>query len=271
MKNWAAWAAAIFLFCQIESVNHRLGQMFPWFPEPIFTDIPRIYATREEALQAHREAGEIAAKEDCRSMIPQPDPEDEWALILVRADHPLPENYHPDLEMIQPGYSHQADSRIVDDLHAMLEAAEQDGEQLMICSAYRSYDQQAYNLRKSIESYVRSGYSQTAAEQTAHRYIAPAGASEHQTGLAVDIVTPAHQTLDSGYADTSAAKWLRENAAKYGFILRYPQNKTDITGIYFEPWHYRYVGKTAAEYIMEQEICLEEYLEQLEEIPEEQV
>ena len=77
----------------------------------------------------------------------------------------------------------------------------------------------------------------------AGRYIAPAGGSEHQTGLAVDIVTPSYQILDDGYANTAAAQWLLENAADYGFILRYPRDKAEITGIWFEPWHYRYVGR----------------------------
>lgn len=85
----------------------------------------------------------------------------------------------------------------------------------------------------------------------AGRYIAPAGGSEHQTGLAVDIVTPSYQILDDGYANTAAAQWLLENAADYGFILRYPRDKAEITGIWFEPWHYRYVGREAAGTIME--------------------
>ena len=85
------------------------------------------------------------------------------------------------------------------------------------------------------------------------------GTSEHETGLAADIVTPSYQRLDAGYAGTKAAKWLLENAASYGFVLRYPEDKTEITGIDYEPWHYRYVGVEAAKEIMAQGLCLEEY------------
>jgi len=144
----------------------------------------------------------------------------------------------------------------------MMEAARQDDVDLLICSAYRSYDQQAYNLQRSKEGYLQAGYSPEQAAVIAGRYIAPAGGSEHQTGLAVDIVTPSYQILDDGYANTAAAQWLLENAADYGFILRYPRDKAEITGIWFEPWHYRYVGREAAGTIMEQGLCLEEYLEE---------
>ena len=91
------------------------------------------------------------------------------------------------------------------------------------------------------------------------RLIAVPGTSEHETGLAADIVTPSYQRLDAGYAGTKAARWLLENAASYGFVLRYPEDKTEITGIDYEPWHYRYVGVEAAKEIMAQGLCLEEY------------
>ena len=92
------------------------------------------------------------------------------------------------------------------------------------------------------------------------------GTSEHQTGLAADIVTPTYQMLDAGFADTPAGQWLSEHAAEYGFVLRYPQDKQEITGIIYESWHYRFVGKTHAKLMKESGLCLEEYLQQ--ELPE---
>ena len=85
------------------------------------------------------------------------------------------------------------------------------------------------------------------------------GSSEHQIGLAVDIITADYTSLDEGFGDTPAGKWLAENSCKYGFILRYPQGKEEITSIEYEPWHFRYVGTEAATVITENDICLEEF------------
>ena len=90
------------------------------------------------------------------------------------------------------------------------------------------------------------------------------GTSEHHTGLAADIITVDYQVLDEGFAETAAYQWLKENCTQYGFIMRYPKEKQDITGIIYEPWHYRYVGKNVAEKITANDWCLEEYIEHLE-------
>ena len=87
-------------------------------------------------------------------------------------------------------------------------------------------------------------------------------ASEHQIGLALDIVTDTYVALNEGFAKTAAGKWLAENSCKYGFILRYPKGKEDITGIEYEPWHFRYVGAEVATLITEQGITLEEFWEE---------
>ena len=90
--------------------------------------------------------------------------------------------------------------------------------------------------------------------------MAPPGTSEHQTGLALDIVAASYQLLDEGQEDTAEQQWLMANSWKYGFILRYPSEKSDITGIGYEPWHYRYVGRAAAAEIYHSGVCLEEFL-----------
>ena len=105
------------------------------------------------------------------------------------------------------------------------------------------------------------GLTGEAAREKAGTEVAFPGTSEHNLGLAVDIVARDYQILDEKQAQTAEAQWLKENCWKYGFILRYPTDKTEETGIIFEPWHYRYVGEKAAKEIMDQGICLEEYLD----------
>ena len=130
----------------------------------------------------------------------------------------------------------------------------------MICSSYRTWDKQRtlYDYEKN--RYMAQGYSKEEAEKEAAKWVAVPGTSEHQTGLAVDIVAQSYQILDKKQEDTPEQRWLMENSYKYGFILRFPTDKSKITGINYEPWHYRYVGKEAAKEIYERGICLEEYL-----------
>ena len=104
------------------------------------------------------------------------------------------------------------------------------------------------------------GYSREAAEAEAGKVVAVPGTSEHQLGLALDIVDLNNQNLDTSQEDTPVQKWLIEHSWEYGFILRYPNDKSEITGIIYEPWHYRYVGRDAAREIHERGVCLEEYL-----------
>ena len=183
---------------------------------------------------------------------------DDWRLLLINPSHPLPENYTVDLMEIQGGY--QVDSRIADAFNQMEAAADADGVDLLVCSAYRSHEKQTANFENNVQELMDQGYSESEAREITATSIAVPGTSEHETGLAIDIVTPSYQMLDDGYADTAAAKWLKNNAYKFGFILRYPKDKEDITKIIFEPWHYRYVGADYATQIMQSEICLEEFL-----------
>lgn len=112
-----------------------------------------------------------------------------------------------------------------------------------------------------VEKWKNQGCSENEAKIEAGKLVAVPGTSEHQLGLALDIVDISYQLLEEDQQDTPAQKWLLENCWKYGFILRYPKDKMDITKISYEPWHYRYVGKKAAKEIFDSKICLEEYLE----------
>ena len=138
----------------------------------------------------------------------------------------------------------------------MIQAAAEDGVDLMVCSAYRSIEKQQQLFDSSVQRYMAQGMTEEEAyAQTATETAIP-GTSEHQTGLAADIVTPTHQTLDPEFADTDAGKWLSEHAHEYGFVQRYPEDKQDITKIIYESWHYRFVGKTHAKLMKESGLCL---------------
>ncbi len=184
----------------------------------------------------------------------------EWNLILVNSANKLPENFDVDLGEIGV---RKMDSRIVSIVEKMISDAKNDGIDLLLASSYRSVQRQTELFNEQIQIYKNLGYSDDDAYNEAKEWVAVPGTSEHHTGLALDIVTPTYQVLDYGFDTTDAFKWLYKNCAEYGFILRYPKTKSDITGITYEPWHYRYVGTQAAKYIMENDLCLEEYIERL--------
>lgn len=182
-----------------------------------------------------------------------------WNLVLVNAVHLMEEGYEPELAEIENNY--MADVRIVQDLQEMLRDGRNEGMNFWICSAYRSMDKQTVLYENKVKRLRNEGMSAEQAQVQAKTEVAYPGTSEHQLGLAVDIVAKDYQLLDEKQANTKEAKWLEENCWRYGFILRYPLDKTEKTGIIFEPWHYRYVGREAAKEMMQQKICLEEYLE----------
>lgn len=184
---------------------------------------------------------------------------DDWKLILVNPWNPVPDNYQ--VELVGLDNKQSADKRCYTELKNMLDDCRQAGLSPVICSSYRTYERQRYLYERQVERLVSQGYSRDKAEKEAATSNAVPGTSEHQTGLAFDIVDRGNQNLDESQEDTPVQKWLMENSWRYGFILRYPEDKSEITGIIYEPWHYRYVGKEAAKEIYERKICLEEYLE----------
>ncbi len=185
---------------------------------------------------------------------------DDWRLVLINKQNSIPEDYTFQLGTIKG--SMQCDKRILEDLLAMLEAAEQDGVNLTICSPYRDLEYQQMLFNRKIKRYMNRGMSYMEAYQLSSQAVTVPGASEHQIGLALDIVCNEYMSLDEGFGDTKAGKWLAANSCRFGFILRYPEGKENITGIEYEPWHFRYVGKAAAPVIMEQGITLEEFWEE---------
>ena len=189
----------------------------------------------------------------------------DWRLLLINKQHPVPEDYEVELGNISTMKGvMQCDARIIDDLLSMLQAAKDDGVNLWICSPYRDYAYQEMLFDRKINKYMSAGYSYMEAYMLASQVVTVPGASEHQLGLALDIVCDTYTALDEGFGDTKAGQWLLEHSREYGFILRYPKGKEYITGIDFEPWHFRYVGVEAATVIMDEGITLEEFVERLE-------
>lgn len=183
----------------------------------------------------------------------------DWNLLLVNPWNKIPDDFSVELTQLKNG--HAIDKRAYPDLQDMMDAMRAEGLSPLICSSYRTNEKQKTLYNNQVSKYLAKGYSQTAAETEAGKWIAVPGTSEHQTGLAVDIVDMNYQLLDEKQEDTAVQKWLMKNSYKYGFILRYPSDKSEITGINYEPWHYRYVGQEAAKEIYEQGICFEEYLD----------
>ncbi|MBR1440527.1 MAG: M15 family metallopeptidase [Lachnospiraceae bacterium] len=182
----------------------------------------------------------------------------DWNLILVNKQHPIPEDYTFTLGNIT-GYL-KCDERIIPDLMDMLKQAKNDGISLEICSPYRTHVHQVELFQKKINRFMNKGYSYLEAYRLSSQAVTVPGSSEHEIGLALDIYAPDYKQLNAGFGDTEEGKWLAEHCAEYGFILRYPLGKEEITGIEFEPWHFRYVGKAAAKIITENEITLEEFV-----------
>jgi len=190
---------------------------------------------------------------------PEPEvTETPWYLVLVNPWHPLPEDYQFELTTVTGKY--KIDSRCADALKQFLADCKAAGHTPYICSAYRTWDDQVYLFDKKVKSFTSKGYSEEEAKILAAKETAVPGTSEHQLGLAADILCQSRPWLDEGQANTATQKWLMANCHKYGFILRYPKGTTPITGIIYEPWHYRYVGVEIATEIMTKGITLEEYL-----------
>lgn len=202
------------------------------------------------------------------------DPDDDWQLILANPGHPLPDSFAVDLTDITGHYADipaldnmKVDTRIVPVLEQMFKDAKADGQNLFLRASYRTIALQQTYYDWHINDFKKKGYTDEEAKEATLRYIAYPGTSEHHTGLAVDIISVDWQNSGKEIIDTfdqtTEAEWLKNNAHKYGFIMRYPKDKEDVTKIGYEPWHFRYVGKAHAEAIYNSGLCFEEYLETL--------
>lgn len=210
-------------------------------------------------LKKEEKAKVNALQEKLNRLQNKEEEENPWYLVLVNNKNPMKDGYVPELTELEPDYS--VDSRIAKAAKQMLQDAEDAGLHILICSAYRSVERQEQVFNESLEERLDRGMDYWDAFADNRLSVAEPGTSEHALGLALDLISNQYTELDEGQEQTKEAKWLKENCHKYGFILRYPPEKTDITGIIYEPWHYRYVGVEDATKIMELGITLEEYLE----------
>lgn len=182
--------------------------------------------------------------------------ENGWNLILINKDNRIPEDYEVKLTKLANGK--KVDARIYPELQKMFNDARSAELSLFVAQGYRTEEEQQLLLDQKQEAYENEGNSPKEARKLAEQWVAVPGTSEHQIGIAVDINADTEKSKAEDVYD-----WLADNAHKYGFINRYPADKTDITGISNEPWHYRYVGVDAATEIYEKDLCLEEYIESL--------
>lgn len=186
-------------------------------------------------------------------------------LILVNKTHPVDENMRPDdlVSVLDARKSIELRADVERALEAMfLEMRAEGFRGIYVTSAYRSYSYQTslFSYYMSVEKNADRSLSDEEAREKVLRYSAAPGTSEHQTGLCVDLMIDPMRELDESFADYPVYAWLCENAWKFGFILRFPADKVEITGYDYEPWHYRFVGREAAYEIYSRKLCLEEYL-----------
>lgn len=183
-------------------------------------------------------------------------------LVLVNVEHAIEDSYDLSLRSICRGRL-RASGRIYTSLSQMLSDAGEKGYHFWIASAYRSKERQQKLVDEDVAKAMRRGLSYRQALKETYRETMPAGHSEHQTGLALDILCSGNMAMDASQKAEPGNRWLRKNCCHYGFILRYPEEKSDITGVSFEPWHFRYVGREAAEYMEEEGITLEEFWDRM--------
>lgn len=183
-------------------------------------------------------------------------------LVLVNRKKELPESYQASLRSICGGRL-KASDELYDPLVDMLDAASEEGYEYWIASAWRSREKQQKLVDEDVRAAMRKGMSQKQALEETYKETMPAGHSEHETGLALDILCSGNMAMNQFQEKEPGNIWLRKNSWRYGFILRYPKGKKSVTGINYEPWHFRYVGKKAAAYMHKHDLTLEEFWEML--------
>ena len=170
-----------------------------------------------------------------------------WEYVLVNADHSIGE-YAPELGEIE---GQKLDQRILEPMQKFVGDARAEGLSVFLSSGYRGYEEQQHLFNRKVEQY---------GEEQAATIVSRPGTSEHQTGLACDITDEYYELKNESLENTALYQWMSRHCQEYGFIVRYPKDKEEITGIIYEPWHFRYVGVEAATYMVEHNLCLEEFV-----------
>lgn len=210
----------------------------------------------EEKKKAETSVSETIPEVTTTKKKPVVEADNPWAFYIVSREYPLPEDFVVYPKKIQGDY--EMDYRAANYFLDMKDAAAEDGIELVVVSAKRSKEYQQGLFDKEVESFKAQGYSDDEAYELAREWVALPLESEHNSGLAVDL-----NNLDESFEESDAFKWLSEHAHEYGFILRYPKDKVGITGVGYEPWHYRFIGVYHATQIKEKGITLEEYYDEI--------
>lgn len=212
------------------------------------------------------ESRELTQEEKLVEELPEASNLEDWNLILVGPQYALPDAFEP--RLVEVDNEQFVDERIEEAWYSWKEAALQAGHRLFFASGYRSIEHQRANFNNTYENYLNEGYSEAEALDRTKDYLTEPGHSEHHTGLALDIVDEEWIVAGNGlipeYDTQASQQWMMDTMADYGFILRYPAKKEDITDIQYESWHFRYVGEENAQYIVANDLVLEEYIELLE-------
>lgn len=248
----AACVLAFMLFSSRVGTAAASGETTPSSPPPA--------ASANSASESEQPGVDLETASPQTGQEETPLPEElPWNLRLVNKDNPLPRDFSVETAEAAEG---QLDSRAASALSQMVSDMEAQGLSPVVCSSFRTWEEQEALHQNKVNRLLSQGYSLASAEEEASRWVVPAGTSEHQLGLAADIVAADCQVLEEEQENTPEQQWLMAHCQEYGFILRYPRDKQGLTGVGYEPWHYRYVGVEAAQEIMSQGLCLEEYLGQ---------
>lgn len=230
-----------------------------WGSIELFRTGGSLIGTMSESAGQYKSPSNSAGQteKEQRQVSAQPD---EWNLTLVNPWNEVPEGY--EVRLTQLRNNQAIDTRCYPQLQQMMDDCRAAGLNPLICASYRTMEKQQELFEDKKQRVIAEGCPEDKADEEAAKTVALPGTSEHQLGLAVDIVDMGYQQLDTEQENTPVQRWLMENSWKYGFVLRYPTEKSEITGIIYEPWHYRYVGKAAAKEMYRKNLCLEEYLAQ---------
>lgn len=236
--RWSIWA---FIFLAIGIMIGRIG---------------RNNGTENHSQESQENGinGQEVAEELERQVSSEPNPAlDDWKIRLANKDNILPSDFTVELAKIDK--IRKFDKRAIEDLQKMMNDLKKAGyTNIWVQSSYRSIQEQEKLYQGRVKEYMNKGKTQEEAERLTQETINKPGASDHNLGLAVDF-----NEVTSSFERLKGYQWLEDNAQDYGFILRYPKDKVEITGVTYEPWHWRYVGQEHATIIKEHHFCLEEY------------
>lgn len=210
------------------------------------------------------DGNKIETTETSKEKEPLPGKYEDWNLVLVNENHPIIEEPK---NLVDIGDGKLIDERVLPHYNDLAKAAEEANIELVVVSSFRSVSEQEAIVERDTNQYINQGYAEDEARKEAMGYLTEPGLSEHHTGMALDVLEANWYNdgnmLEQEFGETKAGKWLEENVCHYGFVIRYERGKEQLTGINYEPWHIRYVGKENAEYMIANHLSLEEYVEQL--------